>query len=175
MRFPGPADGENGCSVTVEQMCKCCHPIRYPAAVTDQIAAPFRILPAVTPETEHFWTGGRHGELRFLRCQACGWWLHPPGPVCPACLSRDLGVEAVSGRGTVHAFTVNWQAWIPGFDPPYVVAIVSLPEQEGLRVTTNVVGCEPDAMATGLAVTVAFEQHGDVWIPLFHPDPEAAS
>ena len=75
--------------------------------MTDQLAAPFRILPAVTPETEPFWTGGRDGELRFLRCQACGWWLHPPGPVCPACLSRDLAVEAVSGRGTVHAFTLS--------------------------------------------------------------------
>src|SRR3954449_7275480 len=90
---------------------------------------PFRLLPAVTPENEHFWLGGRDGELRFLRCRACGWYLHPPGPICPECLSRDLSVEAVSGRAVVHTFTVNWQPWMPGFDPPYVIAIVELPEQ----------------------------------------------
>lgn len=134
-------------------------------------APPFRILPAVLPETEHYWTGGRDGELRFLRCQDCGWWLHPPGPICPSCLSKDLAVEAVSGRGVVHAFTVNWQPWIPGFDPPYVVAIVELPEQEGLRVTTNIVGCEPGQVDNDLAVQVEFEHNGDVWLPMFRPVP----
>ena len=44
---------------------------------------PFRVLPAVTPENEHFWLGGAEGELRFLRCQSCGYWIHPPQPVCP--------------------------------------------------------------------------------------------
>ena len=32
---------------------------------------PFRVLPAVTPENEHFWLGGAEGELRFLRCADC--------------------------------------------------------------------------------------------------------
>lgn len=135
---------------------------------------PFRILPAVTPENEHFWTGGAHGELRFLRCEACRYWIHPPGPVCPACLGRELVVDAASGRGTVHTFTVNHQAWIPGFDPPYVVAIVELPEQEGLRLTTNIVGLPHDQVRIGLPVEVTFEAHDGVWIPLFRPvaDPE---
>ena len=127
------------------------------------------MLPAVVPENEHFWTGGAQGELRFLRCKACGWWLHPPGPVCPACLGRELAVEAVSGRAVVHAFTINHHAWIPGFDPPYVIAIVELPEQEGLRLTTNIVGCAPDDVRTGMPVEVTFEEHDDVWIPLFRP------
>jgi uncharacterized OB-fold protein len=139
--------------------------------MTDPPAPSFRVLPAVTPENEHFWQGGREGELRFLRCQGCGWWLHPPGPVCPSCLGRDLAVEAASGGGVVHAFTVNWQPWIPGFDPPYVVAIVELPEQEGLRLTTNIVGCEHEAVATGMPVRVEFEHRDDVWLPLFRPEP----
>ena len=134
---------------------------------------PFRILPAVMPEDEHYWTGGKDGELRFRRCDDCGWWLHPAGPVCPVCLSRNLSVQAASGLGVVHAFTINWQPWIPGFDPPYVVAIIALPEQEGLRVTSNVFGCEPDEVHTGMAVQVDFEQHDDVWLPIFRP--QAAS
>lgn len=133
------------------------------------IAPSFRVLPALSAEDEHYWTGGRDGELRFLRCGDCGWWIHPGGPVCPECLSRNLSVEAASGRGVVHAFTVNWQPWIPGFDPPYVVAIVALPEQDGLRVTTNIVGCDPEAVHTGMPVSVRFEEREDVWLPLFEP------
>jgi uncharacterized OB-fold protein len=130
---------------------------------------PFRILPAVTPENEHFWHGGEAGELRFLRCQDCGYWIHPPGPVCPSCLGRDLAVEAVSGRAVVHTFTVNWQPWMPGFDPPYVIAIVDLPEQDGLRLTTNVVDCAPDDVRIGMAVEVGFLDYDPVWLPYFRP------
>jgi uncharacterized OB-fold protein len=64
---------------------------------------------------------------------------------------------------------VNHQAWIPGFDPPYVVAIVELPEQEGLRLTTNIVGCAVEDVTIGLEVQVLFEHHDEVWIPLFRP------
>ena len=118
----------------------------------DTASRPFRVLPAVGADNEHFWTGGAEGELRFLRCDACGWWLHPPSPICPECLGRQLSVAAVSGDGVVHTYTVNWQPWYPDLDPPYVVAIVELPEQEGLRLTTNIVGCEPDDVRIGMPV-----------------------
>ena len=132
---------------------------------------PFRLLPQVTPENEHFWRGGADGELRFLRCGSCGYYVHPPAPLCPECLSRDLAAEAVSGRAVVHTFTVNHQAWIPGFDPPYLVAIVELEEQEGLRLTTNLVKCEPEDVSIGMRVKTLFEDVGDdVYLPLFEPD-----
>ena len=130
----------------------------------------FRILPRVTPENEHFWTGGREGELRFLRCATCGYWIHPPAPICPVDLGKALKVEAVSGKAVVHAFTVNHHPWIPGFEPPYVVAVVELPEQEGLRLTTNIVNCDPDDVAVGMAVRVVFDERDQVWLPLFEPD-----
>jgi uncharacterized protein len=107
--------------------------------------------------------------LRFLRCRQCGYWLHPPSPICPACLSKDLGVEAVSGRATLHTFTVNHQPWYPGLDPPYVVAIVELPEQAGLRLTTNVVNCAVDGVRIGMDLQVTFEEYDDVFIPMFEP------
>ena len=131
---------------------------------------PFRLLPRITPENEHYWTGGAQGELRFLRCTACGHYLHPPQPLCPACLSRDLDVAAVSGRAELLTYTVNHQPWIPGFPPPYVVAIVEIPEQKGLRITTNLVHCEPDRVRIGMPLRVLFEQREDVWLPLFEPD-----
>jgi len=39
---------------------------------------PFRILPQLTPENEHYWKGGARGELCFLRCGDCGTYIHPP-------------------------------------------------------------------------------------------------
>lgn len=137
--------------------------------------APFRLLPAVGPDNEHFWHGGAEGELRFLRCDACRSYVHPPAPVCPECLGRALSPEAVSGRATVHTYTVNHHPWVPGFDPPYVVAIVDVEEQPGLRLTTNIVGCEPDEVSIGMPVRVVFEARDDgIFIPLFERDPERA-
>ena len=129
-----------------------------------------RPLPAVTPETEHFWHGGGSGRLQFKRCRSCGFWLHPPSPICRRCRSDDVGVDAVSGKGTVASYTVNHQRWLPSFEPPYVVAIVELDEQPALRLTTNIVGCEIDEVTIGMRVEVCFEQHDDVWIPLFRPE-----
>ncbi len=132
---------------------------------------PFRVLPRLTSRNEHFWTGGARGELCFLRCAACRHYVHPPAPVCPRCLGRKLAAEAVSGRATVLTYTVNHQAWVPeSSDPPYVIAIVEIAEQAGLRLTTNVVNCPPDEVKIGMPVRVVFEQHDDVFIPLFEPE-----
>ncbi len=147
--------------------------------MSDAPPQPFRVLPAVTPENEHFWRGGEAGELRFLRCDDCGTWIHPPQPRCPTCLSKAVAPQAVSGRGRVLTYTVNHQSWYPDLDPPYVVAIVELPEQSGLRLTTNIVGIAPDEVDFDMAVRVVFEEYpdprGNVWLPFFEPDPDAAA
>jgi uncharacterized OB-fold protein len=75
----------------------------------------------------------------------------------------------VSGGGTVATFTINHQPWYPGFDPPYVIAMVELDEQPALRITTNIVGCPVDDVHIGMDVQVVFEQYDDVWIPFFSP------
>jgi uncharacterized OB-fold protein len=136
---------------------------------------PFRVLPRVTDRNRHFWTGGERGELVFLRCQNCGYYNHPPTPICPNCHSKELAPEAVSGKATLFTYTVNHQNWMPGPELPYVVAIVSIPEQDGLRLTTNLVDVDPDEVEIGMALEVTFEHHEDVWIPLFRPDPGGAS
>jgi hypothetical protein len=135
----------------------------------DAPAKPFRVLPRVTAANQHFWRGGEQGFLRFLRCRACRTYVHPPAPVCPDCYGRDLAAEAVSGRATVLTFTLNHQPWVPAPDHPYAIAIVEIEEQRGLRLMTNVVGCPPQDVRVGMPVQVVFEQHEDVWIPLFTP------
>jgi uncharacterized OB-fold protein len=135
---------------------------------------PFRLLPEVTPENEHFWRGGAAGELRFLHCSACALYVHPPSPRCPRCLSAALAPRAASGRARLYTYTVNHQPWIPGFDPPYLVAIVELVEQPSLRLTTNLVSCAPEDARIGMPLRVVFEERDDgIFLPLFEPDPEA--
>jgi uncharacterized OB-fold protein len=127
-------------------------------------------LPLVDETTAFFWHSGRDGRLRFLRCGDCGWYLHPPGPVCPRCHSRALAASVVSGRGTVHSYTLNHQQWYPGQRVPYVIAIVDLPEQEELRLTTNIVGCPSERLRIGMPVRVTFAERGGVHLPLFEPE-----
>ena len=132
---------------------------------------PFRLLPEVGAENAHFWQGGAEGELRFLRCQACRTYVHPPAPVCPECLSRELSPEAVSGLARLYTYTLNHHSWVPGFDPPYWVAIVEIDEQPGLRLTTNLVGCSPADVKIGMRVRVCFEEREEgIYIPLFEPE-----
>jgi uncharacterized protein len=128
----------------------------------------FRLLPRLDRDNSFFWTSGSDGRLRFLRCHDCQMLVHPPGPVCPFCLSGDLSPEVVSGRAVVVASTCNVQQWIPGSDP-YLIGVVAIEEQEDVRLTTNLVDVELDQVRTGMAVEVVFEQHDDVYLPLFRP------
>ena len=128
-----------------------------------------RALPTITDRNRFFWEAGRDGTLRILRCDDCGYYLHPPQPCCGRCRSARVAPAEVSGFGTVYSFTVNEYEWVPGFPPPYVVAQVELVEQEGLRLLSNLVGCDADELSCGLGVEVVFARHGDVYIPLFVP------
>ena len=131
--------------------------------------APIRTLPKLDDLNRFYWTGGADGQLRVLRCGDCRFWLHPPGIICPQCLSRNLAPEVLSGNGVIEAITVNYQPWMPGQEVPYVVAIVGLDDQEGLQLTTNIVGCPPESAHIGQRVKVVFEEFEDVYLPFFTP------
>jgi uncharacterized OB-fold protein len=135
--------------------------------VTD---APFRVQPVLDDTNRWFWTSGEDGRLRFLRCQGCGYWLHPPLPRCPRCGGRDLAPEAISGRAELYTYTVNHQSW-DGSTEPYAIALVTFPElgQDELRLTTNVVGCPLDELRIGMPLQVTFERHDLVFFPVFEP------
>ena len=127
-----------------------------------------RMLPAITDGNRAFFTGGATGQLLVPRCGSCGRWAAVPAPHCTAC-AGPLVAAPVSGEGTVFTFTVNMHQFHPDVPPPTVIAIVQLVEQEDLRVATNIVGGEHDALRIGLPVHVLFERHGEVYYPVFEP------
>jgi uncharacterized protein len=132
-------------------------------------AAPARILPAVDKDSLAFWTGGKDGQLLIHRCGDCARYVHPPVPFCPNCESSNVAPEAVSGRGRITSFTVNHKQWVPGLPVPYVLALVTLDEQDDVRVATNITHCDPDQVQFNMPVEVWFESHEDLWVPLFRP------
>ncbi len=54
---------------------------------------------------------------------------------------------------------------------PYVVALVELDEQAGLRLPTRIVGIEPDSVQVGMRVAAELVPlpGGDFTVPVFRP------
>jgi len=139
-------------------------------------AAPIRIAddaripaPQQSVDTQFFWHSGADGYLRIQQCQRCHRYAHPPTPRCRFCGAADPQPSVVSGHATVFSFTVNRQPFVPWLPPPYVLAIVALAEQSDVHLTTRLVDIAPDEVRIGLPVSVVFEKHGDVYLPLFGP------
>lgn len=134
-----------------------------------------RPLPQLTPENEFFWTCGEDGVLRMQSCVACDRLNHPPQPYCREC-GGDVSIRELSGKGTVVGVTVNHQQWLPTMPVPYVLVLVALDEDPLVRLTSLVSDAEPDDVRIGTRVTVDFERHEDVWLPVFRlsgePDDE---
>lgn len=124
------------------------------------------------PDSAAFWEACQRRELRLQRCSRCGTYIHFPAPRCYACLSTEITWEAVSGNGTVYTFTVVHHAISPEFKErvPYVVAWIELEVQPGLRILSNVVGCEPEDVKIGMPVRVTFaERSPGFLVPVFVP------
>ena len=124
-------------------------------------------LPRLIPESEFFWTAGRDGVMRVLRCADCGIFAHPPTPQCRTCGSTGMAPSEVSGRATLWTWTVSYQQLVPSLDVPYTVAVVALDEQPDVHLTTRLVEVPLEDLRVGLPLQVHFEQHGEVFLPLF--------
>ncbi len=133
-----------------------------------RFSAAGRPLPRPTPTTQPFFDAAREGRLVLQRCPRDGFFYYPRSH-CPRCLGRDWEWRAVSGRGSVHAFTLDRV----GHDPaqrsrtPLAIAVVEL--DEGPRMTANVVDCEAEALRVGLPVEACFERVEDVALVQFRP------
>jgi hypothetical protein len=112
--------------------------------------------PATDWQTLAYWEGCGRGEIVLQRCSDCGQVQHRPRGLCVACFSSALEHFAASGTATVYTFTVTHQNGMPAFRDacPYVLAYVDL--EEGPRLMTHITGCDPEAVAIGMAVKVEF-------------------
>jgi uncharacterized OB-fold protein len=122
---------------------------------------PPRPAPEITAHAAPFWAAARKGMLVIQRCPACGHCQHYPRPWCTNCLHEGVEFVEASGEGTVYTFTVIRRSPNPAFAArvPYVLAFVDL--DEGVRLVTNIVDCDPESVRIGQRVQARFEAIDD--------------
>jgi uncharacterized protein len=128
--------------------------------------------PVPDPDSAGFWQATAAGRLELRRCQTCGIWCHPPLECCRRC-GEPTRWEPVSGEGSLYSFIVVHQPAVPGFTGmlPYVLGLVELDEQPGLRLVTRLEGADADRLQAGQRMRVRIVDHpgGQFRIPVFHP------
>lgn len=133
---------------------------------------PARMFAQVTEQNRSWWLDGDGQRLLAAHCGRCVLWVPPTEADCPEC-GGQLEPRPVSGEGTVYTYTVNFHPFNPEVPLPYVIAIVELIEQAGLRIATNIIDCEADSVYVGMPVEVQFERHDraqdTVYFPVFVP------
>lgn len=133
-------------------------------------------MPVIDHLSAPYWEGCRAHRLRLQRCVDCGKHRFPSGPVCPSCQSARAEWIEARGTGRVYSWIVVRHpipAEIYAEEVPYVVALVEL--DEGPRMPTNIVGCDPDAVTAGMPVEVTFRDVDErISLPVFHPARSAA-
>jgi uncharacterized OB-fold protein len=127
-------------------------------------------LPTPDDFTQAWWDAVGDGRLLIMRCSTCGRAHYYPRPFCPRCGADTVSWEEASGDATLYTWSVVYQNDLPPFNErvPYVAAVVDL--AEGPRMMTNVVGCEIEDLAVGMALRVEFTDIGDGYrVPMFRP------
>jgi uncharacterized OB-fold protein len=146
-----------------------------PSAPTEPegVAPPAKPVPVPDEAGRPFFEGALEGRLMLLRCGACGTYMSPTAglglplrPRCTSCFSGGLDWAPSSGRGTLYSFAIMHQLYDPSFadDIPYNISVVET--EEGVRMTTQVVGVDNDELRIGMPLRVVFERvSGDVAVP----------
>lgn len=127
-------------------------------------------LPVIQPWSRAFWEGTQNNRLLIQECKECGVRIFYPRKSCPECWSSNLTWSEASGKGRIYAYTVTMGGVEQVFaeDLPYVLAYVDL--DEGVRMMTRIVGCNPDALKIGMGVEVVFEKVAEeLSLPFFRP------
>ncbi len=132
-------------------------------------------LPEVQPWTKEFWKAAKEHRLLIQECFDCKAKIFYPRKYCPECWSSNLGWSQASGKGKVYSFTVTMDMVEPKFmeDLPYVLALVDL--EEGIRMMTRIVDCDPAEVHIGMDVEVSFQDVTEEFaLPMFRPLGAAA-
>lgn len=110
----------------------------------------------VTAETAPYWRAAAGGQLLLPRCIRCHRAIWYPRAFCPFCGATEVAWEPASGRGRIYSVTVVRRAPHPHYadSVPYSLALIDL--DEAVRVLSNVVTDDLDALAIGQVVEAIF-------------------
>lgn len=126
-------------------------------------------LPEVQPWSQKFWDGTKERKLLIQVCKDCNSKIFYPRKYCPECWSGKLDWIEASGKGKIYTFSTAYGMVEPRFmdELPYTIAYVDL--DEGVRLMTRIVDCDPKEIKIGMEVEVTFFQREDFHMPYFKP------
>lgn len=105
------------------------------------------------------------GEFRIQQCDSCARHIFYPRVLCPHCGATALSWRRASGKGTVHACSVVIGK--PGTNTDYAVVLVDL--EEGARMMSHVVDCDPHAVKIGMPLTARIVEREGKPLVVFAP------
>jgi uncharacterized OB-fold protein/acyl dehydratase len=150
-------------------------PHQQPAAAASdagagaQSAKPKRLAPPLGHDNGWWWEGIGRGEILIQKCSDCGKLRHPPRPMCGECQSIKWTGVKTAGRGSVYSYVILHYPKFPGYEFPLACGLIEL--EEGVRMVTNIVGCEHSAIKIGMTGKLVIEKvDGDLNLPLFRAD-----
>ncbi len=131
-------------------------------------------FPYPIPEygAEAYWDACNDEQLVMQKCGQCQKFRWHPAPLCTHCGAEEFSWEAISGRGKIYSWTVITHPIHPVAVErvPYIVVEVELEEQQGLRMLSNLIACEPAHVTFDQTVELAFIQHPNGQkLPVFQP------
>jgi len=125
-----------------------------------------RIKPPMGHDNAWWWDMARDGKLGIQRCKGCGALRHPPRPMCGECHSMEWDAVQACGRGTICSYTVLRHPQFPGYEYPLIIILVDL--EEGTRLTSQLVDCDPGQVDFGLPVRMTLHEDPDGFrLPVF--------
>ena len=126
--------------------------------------------PLADATTLPFWEAAAEHRLVVQCCTDCGQTRLPPSPVCAECQSDQAEWQELPGQGEVYSYTLVHRPLAAGQTLPFVIAVISLEGSGGLRIISNVVGIEPEAVHIGMSVELVWEDMSDqLAVPRFRP------
>ncbi|APH73731.1 Zn-ribbon domain-containing OB-fold protein [Aquibium oceanicum] len=105
--------------------------------------------PEISPEAKGFWDAANDERLVLATCLRCGRAHHFPRAVCPHCHATTLEFRAIDPRGEIYSFSV-----VGAGDDRYAIAYVTV--AGGVKMMTNIVDCDFDALTIGKEVHAVY-------------------
>jgi uncharacterized OB-fold protein len=127
-------------------------------------------LPVIQPWSQGFWDAAKEHRLVVQTCDDCEAKIFYPRKFCPECWSANLHWSEASGKAKVFSFSITMMGIEDKFaeDLPLVLAWVDL--EEGVRMLTNIINCNPEEVRIGMDVEVVFEDiTPEISLPKFRP------
>lgn len=127
-------------------------------------------LPEFRPETKPYWDACKKHELLLPKSKETNKFFFYPRAFSPGDDMSEVVWEKASGKAKVWTFSIHHMGPTKAYksDGVYVVALVET--EEGVKMMTNIINCDPKEVYIGMDVEVVFDDvTSEVTLPKFKP------